>query len=167
MNTSPWDSLLISDNSSLQSMDGVRSPDSQETDGMLSPESRPRAVTCINVSGEVSPRQSLRRSKSVRCRNQVGQTSFVYIITVINHFKCTKIISSNTDQVSITFLFSIGVFLKLLIHLNSDLSSVLEKSLLFFFFSSIREMLKMFIFKSLTGGSSKRIGVHKNVVHLS
>ena len=47
---------------------------SQETDGMLCPESRPRTVTCISAPGETSPGHSnnqLQRSKSVRCRNQV------------------------------------------------------------------------------------------------
>ena len=51
-------------------MEGLSSG-SQETEGMLSPESRPRAVTCINVPADRSPSHSLRRSKSVRCRNQV------------------------------------------------------------------------------------------------
>ena len=47
---------------------------SQETDGMLCPESRPRTVTCISAPEESSPGHSnnhLQRSKSVRCRNQV------------------------------------------------------------------------------------------------
>merc|ERR1711988_934833 len=72
------------------SMDGVSPPDSQETDGMLSPESRPRAVTCINVPGEVSPRQSLRRSKSVRCRNQSG---------VICHTRSNSVVSRNGKRI--------------------------------------------------------------------
>ena len=51
---------------------------SQETDGMLCPESRPRTVTCISAPEESSPEHhntsntNRQRSKSVRCRNQVG-----------------------------------------------------------------------------------------------
>ena len=50
---------------------------SHETDGMLCPETRPRTVTCISAPEESSPGHSnnhLQRSKSVRCRNQVGIT---------------------------------------------------------------------------------------------
>ena len=53
---------------------GTATAGSQETDGMLCPESRPRTVTCISAPGETSPGHSnnhLQRSKSVRCRNQV------------------------------------------------------------------------------------------------
>ena len=55
---------------------------SQETEGMLCPESRPRTVTCISAPEESSPGHSnsqLQRSKSVRCRNQVGLSSQCWI----------------------------------------------------------------------------------------